>query len=145
MYKHILLPTDGSPLSQRAVREGIRFAESVGARITALHVTAPFQPTIMNPGAIAARAGEHEAESRASARRALDFVTGAAAASGVPCAVLHRINQMPWDEIVTVAESHECELIFMGSHGRRGLSALLLGSETQNVVTHTAIPVLVVH
>lgn len=145
MYQHVLLPTDGSPISERAVSECVRFAKSVGARVTALHVTPPFNPVVMNPGAIASRAAEHEARSKAAAKQALDFAATAAAAAGVPCAVVHRESETPWDEIVATAERLQCDLIVMGSHGRRGLSAALIGSATQNVIAHAQVPVLVVH
>jgi nucleotide-binding universal stress UspA family protein len=143
MYKHLLLPTDASELSGRAVREGTRLAKSIGARVTALHVTPPFYPAGLNPGAFAAQAEEHARHSKESARAALDPAERAAREAGVQCAVLHRESDSPWDEIIKVATDAGCDLIFMASHGRRGVAALVLGSETHKVLTHTKIPVLV--
>ena len=143
MYKHILLPTDGSELSANAVRDGIQFAREIGARVTALTVTPPFYPSEMSPSAMAAHAQEHEAKSRETAQRALAVVEAAAKAAGVQCALLHRVNDGPFEEIIKAAGEAGCDLIFMASHGRRGVSALLLGSETNKVLTHSKIPVLV--
>ena len=143
MYKHILLPTDGSELSAKAVRDGIQLAKEIGARVTALTVTPPFYPSEMSPSALTAHAEEHEAKSKAAAQRALGFVEETARAAGVPCTPVHRVNDGPFEEIIKVAGEAGCDLIFMASHGRRGVSALLLGSETNKVLTHSRIPVLV--
>jgi nucleotide-binding universal stress UspA family protein len=143
MYKHVLLPTDGSELSAKAVRDGIQLAKEIGARVTAVHITPPFYPSEMSPSALTAHAQEHEAKSKASAKRALGAVEEAARAAGVPCAVLHRVSDGPFEEIIQVANESGCDLIFMASHGRRGVKALLLGSETNKVLTHSRIPVLV--
>jgi nucleotide-binding universal stress UspA family protein len=143
MYKHILLPTDGSDLSATAVRDGIKFAKEAGARVTALHVTPPFHPSEITPSALNAHLAEHEARVKESARRALAVATEAAAAAGVPCATVHRMSHSPYEEIIKVAAEAGCDLIFMASHGRRGVAALLLGSETNKVLTHSKVPVLV--
>ncbi|MGH8702975.1 MAG: universal stress protein [Burkholderiales bacterium] len=143
MYKHILLPTDGSELSERAIREGIRFAKFIGARLTALHTTPQFYPTQMPAHSILERSREHDARSKESARHALDPIEQAAREADVACTVLHRVSDSPWEEISKVAIERGCDLILMASHGRRGVSALLLGSETNKVLTHSKIPVLV--
>jgi len=143
MYKHILLPSDGSELSGQAVREGIRFAKLVGARLTALHTTPQFYPSQMAAHAIVERAREHDARSKDSAKHALDPIEQAAREADVACTVVHRVSDSPWEEIIKVAVERGCDLIFMASHGRRGVSALLLGSETNKVLTHSKIPVLV--
>jgi len=143
MYKHILLPTDGSELSLTAVRDGVRFAKEIGARVTALHVTAPFHPTEMTPSAFTAHLQEHDANAKESAEQALGAFTEAARAAGVPCATVHRVSNSPYEAIIALAGEAGCDLIFMASHGRRGVAALLLGSETSNVLTHSKIPVLV--
>ena len=143
MYKHILLPTDGSELSATAVRDGVRFAKEIGARVTALHVTAPFHPIEMTPSAFTAHIQEHDAKAKESAQRALGAVTEAARAAGVPCATVHRVSLSPYEAIIALAGEAGCDLIFMASHGRRGVAALLLGSETNKVLTHSKIPVLV--
>ena len=143
MYKHILLPTDGSDLSATAVRDGLKFAKEIGARVTALHVTAPFHPTEMTPSVFTAHIQEHDAKAKESAQRALDAVTQAARASGVSCATVHLVSLSPYEAIIALAGEAGCDLIFMASHGRRGVAALLLGSETNKVLTHSKIPVLV--
>jgi nucleotide-binding universal stress UspA family protein len=143
MYKHILLPTDGSELSARAVRDGIQLAKEIGARVTAVHVTPPFYPSEMTPSALTAHAHEHEAKSKESAKRALGAAEDVARAAGVPCATLHRVSDGPFEEIIQVATESGCDLIFMASHGRRGISALIHGSQTQGVLTHSKIPTLV--
>jgi nucleotide-binding universal stress UspA family protein len=143
MYKHILLPTDGSELSATAVRDGLRFAKEIGARVTAVHVTPPFHPTEMTPSAFTAHIEEHDAKAKAGAQRALGAVTEAARAAGVPCTTVHRVSSSPFEAIIDLAGEAGCDLIFMASHGRRGVAALLLGSETNKVLTHSKIPVLV--
>jgi nucleotide-binding universal stress UspA family protein len=143
MYKHILLPTDGSELSARAVREGIQFAREIGARVTVVTVTPPFYPAEMSPSSLTAHAEEHEAKSKAAAERALAPAAEAAAAARVPCTPVRRVSDSPFEEIIKVAGEAGCDLIFMASHGRRGVSALLLGSETNKVLTHSRVPVLV--
>jgi nucleotide-binding universal stress UspA family protein len=143
MYKHILLPTDGSELSDRVVREGVRFAKSIGARVTALHATPQFYPTQLPGHTIVERAREHEQRSKEHAKRALDVVATAANEADVPCTALHLVSDSPWNEIIRVATERRCDLVSMASHGRRGVSALLLGSETNKVLTHSTIPVLV--
>ena len=143
MYRHILLPTDGSELSARAVGEGIRLARALGARVTALHVTPPLYPEGENLSGIAAQIREHAERSEVSARRALDYAEHAAREAGVACAVLRKERENPWEEIIWTATSEGCDLIFMASHGRRGVAALVLGSETHKVLTHSKTPVLV--
>jgi nucleotide-binding universal stress UspA family protein len=143
MYKHILLPTDGSELSATAVRDGVKFAKEIGARVTAVHVTAPFHPTEITPSAFTALIEEHEAKATESAQRALGAVKEAARAAGVSCTTVHRVSVSPYEAIIELADEAGCDLIFMASHGRRGVAALLLGSETNKVLTHSKIPVLV--
>jgi len=143
MYKHILLPTDGSELSDTTVRDGLKFAKEIGARVTALHVTPPFHPNEMTPSVFTAHMQEHDAKAKESAQRALGAVTEAARAAGVPCTTVHRVSTSPYEAIIALAAEAGCDLIFMASHGRRGVAALLLGSETNKVLTHSKIPVLV--
>jgi nucleotide-binding universal stress UspA family protein len=143
MYKHILLPTDGSALSEHAVREGVHFAKSIGASLTGLHVTPQFYPSQLPGHAVVQSAREHEERATASARHALEAVARAAREANVACTVLHRVSDSPWEEIIKIARERSCDLVFMASHGRRGVGALLLGSETNKVLTHSKIPVLV--
>ena len=143
MYQHILLPTDGSELSTQAVRAGIRLAKSLGARVTTLHTTSQFYPSQMLAREIIERAGEYEGHVKEEAARVLGAVEAAAREAGVACNALHRASDRPWEEIIKIATEQGCDLIVMASHGRHGVSALLLGSETTKVLTHSKIPVLV--
>ena len=143
MYKHILLPTDGSELSAAAVREGLKFAREIGARVTALHVTPPFTSDDLAPSAFAAHVHDHQVKTRQSVERALGSVEAVAREAGVSCTTVHREAFSPHEAIIAVAEEAGCDLVFMASHGRRGVAALLLGSETNKVLTHSKIPVLV--
>lgn len=143
MYQHILLPTDGSELSTQAVRAGIRLAKSLGARVTALHTTPQFYPSQMIAREIIERASEYEAQIKKEAARTLGAVEEATREAGVACNALHRTSDTPWEEIIKVAAEQGCDLIVMASHGRHGISALVLGSETTKVLTHSKIPVLV--
>ncbi len=147
MYKHILLPTDGSALSDKAVAAAIKLAEVLGARITAFHAIEPYPLQ----GAYAAEASgvaelqpEIFAErSEEYAKRVLEAVGGAAAAANVPCATAYATSRSASTAIIDKAREEKCDLIIMASHGRRGLEGFLLGSETQKVLTHSLIPVLV--
>ena len=147
MYQHLLLPTDGSELSERAARDGVRFAKSLGAQLTVLHVTPLFYPSELPAPArgreYAARAREYEESSKENAARALGPIERMAREAGVVCSAVHRVTDSPWEVIINVAAERGCDLIFMASHGRRGVSALLIGSETNKVLTHTKIPVIV--
>ena len=147
MYKHILVPTDGSALSDKAVEAAIKLAKLAGARITAFHAVEPYPLQ----GAYAAEASgvaelqpEVFAErSEEYAKRVLDAVATAAAAENVQCATDYATSRSASQAIVDKAAKENCDLIVMASHGRRGLEGFLLGSETQKVLTHTSIPVLV--
>jgi nucleotide-binding universal stress UspA family protein len=143
MYKHILLPTDGSELSTLAVRDGIRLAKSLGARVTALHATPQVYPSKMLVREMRERSSEYVKQMEEEAARVLGAIAEAAREAGVSCDTLHRASDSPWDEIIKVATDQGCDLIVMASHGRHGVSALLLGSETTKVLTHSKIPVLV--
>jgi nucleotide-binding universal stress UspA family protein len=144
MYRHILLPTDGSELSARAVDAAVSLAKALGARLTALNVTPPYYPEGENPSAFAQQSRAHAERYEAAARQALDHPARKAREAGVVCAALHKVGDAPWEEIIKAATDEGCDLIFMASHGRRGVSALVLGSETHKVLTHSKIPVLVV-
>src|SRR5215813_244571 len=117
MYQHILLPTDGSELSTRAVRAGVRLAKSLGARVTALHVTPQLNRASMVAREIIQQAREYEQQVKEEATRVLAVVEGAAREAGVPCNALQRASNSPWEEIIKVATEQDCDLIFMASHG----------------------------
>jgi nucleotide-binding universal stress UspA family protein len=143
MFKHILLPTDGSPLSDATVEKGIDFAKSIAARITGLCVVPKQYPSFSDaeiPGGFKDKA---EAECRQNAKIHLSVLTRAAQNEGVACEVVMETSDQPYEAIVDVAERKGCDLIMMASHGRRGVGAMLIGSETQKVLTHSKIPVLV--
>lgn len=145
MFKHVLVPTDGSELSEATVNRAISFAQDAGARITFFYAQPDFPMPIYGEGAlIDPTTPEQFAQSAAQeAARILDSAKGKADAVGVVCDTDTQINEIPYEAIIDAAERHGCDLIFMASHGRRGLASLLLGSETQKVLTHTRIPVLV--
>jgi nucleotide-binding universal stress UspA family protein len=145
MFKHILLPTDGSERSEFTAAKGVEFARHVGARVTALHVM-PTYPLIayVDWGPIDPLTEERfQQEGKQRAEMYLDHVDTIAKQAGVLCAIESRSSDHPWEAIIEVAKDKQCDLIFMASHGRRGLAGLLMGSETNKVLTHTDIPVLV--
>ncbi|GEC95687.1 universal stress protein UspA [Zoogloea ramigera] len=145
MFRHLLVPTDGSDLSRRTATHAITFARETGARIT-FFAALPQHPVSFHEGYGLTDAGTRErliATAEQQGRAIVDPLVAEAAAAGVtaeavatPCATVH-------DGIIAAATHHGCDLIFMASHGRRGIGALLLGSETQKVLTHSKIPVLV--
>jgi nucleotide-binding universal stress UspA family protein len=143
MYRHILIPTDGSPLSERAVKQGIEFAKSLNAKVTGLTVSAPFHTFALDPMMVSDTPDTYKADCEAQAERFLGGVKMAATAAGVPCAVEHVMADHPYEAIIDAAKDKGCDLIFMASHGRKGMSAVILGSETVKVLTHSKIPVLV--
>ncbi len=143
MYKHILIPTDGSELSDKAVVQGIALAKTLGAKITALTVTEPFRLFSMDPMIVTDTSVEHERHARQYADRIGVAVSNAAKAANVGCEIVHMEHEHPFEAIIKTAGSSGCDLILMASHGRRGAAALLLGSETLKVLTHSKIPVLV--
>ncbi len=145
MFKHILVPSDGSQLSQDAVRCAVTFAKEAGARITAFYAKPEYPVTYYGEGAlIDPTTPEQFAElAEQQAQQNLDFVDKLCHESGVHCTKLTLTSDIPYEAIIEAATQGGCDLIFMSSHGRRGLSSLLLGSETNKVLTHTKIPVLV--
>jgi len=143
MYRHILIPSDGSPLSERALREGIALAKALGAKVTALTVSLPFDNLAVDPVMVTTTAAQYEKDCQALAEKTLGIAKGEAATAGVACETLHLIRDHPYQAIVETAGTKGCDLICMASHGRKGISALALGSEANKVLTHSKIPVLV--
>ncbi len=143
MYKHILIPTDGSPLSDAAVRQGVALARVLGAKVTALNVSPPFHNLALDPAMVTATPAQYEQECLALAEKALGVAKAEASVARVTCETVHLTEDHPYHAIIETARTRGCDLIFMASHGRRGVSALLLGSETSKVLTHSKIPVLV--
>jgi nucleotide-binding universal stress UspA family protein len=145
MFKNILVPTDGSELSQRAAQITVDLAKLHGARITGIHVIPDYHLLIAYEGAFDPVTEERiEEEAKTRAEKYLAYVREVADAAGVPCETLCETSDHPYDAILKAAEARQCDLIVMTSHGRKGLAAVLLGSETRKVLTHTTIPVLVV-
>ena len=145
MYTHILIPTDGSKLSAHAVAHGVAVAKSMGARVSGLFV-APAPTPLVFEGLMPVdymQPDEHAALLARAAAQYLGFVELAAQQAGVPFEGLTVTGDFPADAILQVAKQQRCDLIVMASHGRRGLAGILLGSETQKVLTHAKIPVLV--
>jgi nucleotide-binding universal stress UspA family protein len=143
MYKHILIPTDGSPLSELAIRQGIKLAKSIGAKVTAVTVFAPFHAIAVEPMMVTDTPEQYQEDCAALGEKYLQVVRDAAREADVPCEVVRVVHDHPYQAIIDTARTRECDLIFMASHGRRGMAALVLGSETTKVLTHTRIPVLV--
>ena len=143
MYKHILIPTDGSPLSEDAIKQGLRLAKTVNAKVTVLTTVPPFHVVAVEPTMLTDTREQYDKEVVTIAERRLAFPRDAARVAGVVYEDVHMVAEHPWAAIVETAKTRGCDLIVMASHGRRGISALLLGSETTKVLTHTTIPTLV--
>ncbi|MBD5801674.1 universal stress protein [Aromatoleum toluolicum] len=145
MFKHILVPTDGSPLSESTVARAVSFAKDAGARITFFYAQPDFPMPIYGEGALIDPTTPEQFSKAAAdeAKRILDAAKSAADAAGVASDTDTIVNEVPYEAVIDAAERHGCDLIFMASHGRRGIAGLLLGSETQKVLTHSKTPVLV--
>ena len=145
MFRNILVPTDGSPLSRRAIKQAVRFAKEQKARVTGLYVAPPYNSRVIEDGAMFnfVSPRQYEERTRTTARGYLKAIKTAAAAVGVRCETLHALGDFPFDEIVRTARRRKCDLIYMASHGRRGISRLLLGSQTSKVLALSTIPVIV--
>jgi nucleotide-binding universal stress UspA family protein len=144
MFKHLLIPTDGSELSKEAVRSGIRLAHELGAKVTALYVMPDYNALIYGAEALLTiNAAEFDAHVQKYADKALHLAEHLAREQNVPCATVRTASASIYRAIVKQAQDLDCDLICMASHGRKGISELLLGSETQKVLTHSSIPVLV--
>jgi nucleotide-binding universal stress UspA family protein len=143
MYTNILIPTDGSELAGKAVRHGIVLAQKIGAKVTALTVLPPFHVFTTDTQMIEDTPAQYQARMQKHAEKTLGTVTQAAQAAGVACETVHIEHEHPYQAIIDTAASKGCDLIVMASHGRHGISAIVLGSETVKVLTHSKIPVLV--
>jgi nucleotide-binding universal stress UspA family protein len=143
MFKHILLPTDGSELSVAAIGQGVRFAKSINAKVTGLCVMPHQHPFLYETEIPMSALQEAAKRYKELAHTYLAAIEKAGKEMGVPVDTVYEIDDSTYDAIIRVAEQKGCDLIMMASHGRRGVQALLLGSETQKVLTHSKIPVLV--
>ncbi|MDP2239150.1 MAG: universal stress protein [Burkholderiales bacterium] len=145
MFKNILIPTDGSALSRSAIAAGVKLAKAVGAKVTAVYAAPPATPLVykdllpvgyMTPD-------KHAAAIKKAVENFLSLVERKAKAAGVRCKTLHVTSDFPAEVILATAAKEKCDLIFIASHGRRGLTRLLLGSQTQKVLAGSKVPVLV--
>jgi nucleotide-binding universal stress UspA family protein len=143
MYDRILVPTDGSDVSAAAEQAAIAFARAHGSEVVVLAVGQPQPPIASAEAAMAIDPGLDDAVLLSAAKEHARNVANAAEAAGVRCTSLAVLDYSPADAILATADSHACDLIFMGSHGRRGLSRLLAGSVTQKVLAEAHVPVLV--
>jgi nucleotide-binding universal stress UspA family protein len=145
MFKHILVPTDGSELSAGVVTKAIEFARETGAAITGFYAQPEYSVPYYEGGMpLDAMTPDSFSDlTQGQAKKILAALEEQARAAGVTCNVATAVNDSPYEAIIEAATERGCDLIFMASHGRRGIAGLLMGSETQKVLTHTAIPVLV--
>ena len=143
MYTNVLIPTDGSELAGKAVQHGIALAKRIGAKATALTVLPPFRTLTSDPQMIEDTPAQYKARMQKHSEKTLGAVANAAQAVGVACETVQVEHEHPYRAIIDTAETKGCDLIVMASHGRHGISAIVLGSETVKVLTHCKIPVLV--
>ena len=143
MYTNILIPTDGSELAGKAVQHGIALAKRIGAKATVLTVLTPFHTFTIDTQMIEDTPAQYRARMQKHGEKILSTVAQAAEAAGVACELVHVEHEHPYQAIIDTAGSKGCDLIIMASHGRHGISAIVLGSETVKVLTHSKIPVLV--
>ncbi|HXM80466.1 MAG TPA: universal stress protein [Burkholderiales bacterium] len=147
MFKHILVPTDGSKLAEKGVKAGVKLAKALGAKVSGLYVIMPYIPPMYGEGAIyipGLSPQEYKRMSEKQAKKVLATVERECKAAGVRCVAQFVTEAQPWKAILKVARLRKCDAISMASHGRGGLGGLLLGSETSHVLTHSKIPVIVI-
>ena len=147
MYKHILLPTDGSKLALKAVKEAAGLARNMKAKVTAVYVIPPYIPAIPGESALLMTQTSNQLEYRKASEQqageALGKVQKALAAAKIRCETVSLTDAAPWHGILEAAKAKKCDVIVMASHGRSGLAGMLLGSETAKVLSHSKKPVLV--
>lgn len=145
MFKHILIPTDGSDVSRKAVVAGVALAKALGAKVTAFYAAPSATPIVykhfLPVGYMTPQ--KHAQAIKRAATHYLAVAEKAAKAAGVPCEAVSQTSDFPAEAILAAAAKRKCDLIYMASHGYRGVKAVLLGSETQKVLAHAKIPVLV--
>ena len=143
MFKRILIPVDGSSLSKKAARTGVALAKRLGAEVVAMMATPTFRVFTLNPLMATDSSAEYVRDSKKIAAKALAEVGKIAAAAKVRCGAKHIVSDHPYNAIIRSAKRERCDLVVMASHGRGGVSGVLLGSETAKVLTHSGVPVLV--
>lgn len=139
MYKHILIATDGSAIADRAIPHAIELAKALRAKLSAVTVVEPYDAVVESESH-----GYYNERSAENAAEILSAVSSATQAAGIECDALHQQNRLPYAGIIEAAEKIGADLIIVGSHGRRGIEGLLIGSQATKLLTHTNIPVLVV-
>ena len=149
MYKRILVATDGLTLSVEAVKQAILLAKAIGAKLTVIHAMPSYEAFVNErynvlPALAAPVKEKYKEEFAAASKKILDAACAQGAAAGVDCARVSVTSESPYEAIIKQASKSKCDLIIMASHGRMGLDGVLIGSETQKVLTHSTIPVLVV-
>jgi nucleotide-binding universal stress UspA family protein len=147
LFRHILIPTDGSRLAAKAIKPGVKLAKALGAKVTGVYVVAPFIPAVYADAAVGYVPGitlaEYERAAKAQAKKALALLERAAAGARVRCATRIEEEMQPWRGILKAARKSRCDGIAMASHGRSGLGGAILGSQTARVLAHSKLPVLV--
>lgn len=143
MFKHLLLPTDGSQLSEAAIHKGVQFAKSINAKVTGFYVLPEFHLFTYRTEMLEDTKEQFARDSRAHAEQFLAVIEKAAKAAGVACDTAFATSDHPHEAIIQAAAEKGCDLIVMASHGRKGVQGILLGSETHKVLTHSTLPVLV--
>ena len=144
MFKTILVPTDGSPQSDKAIDAAVEFARQVGGSIVALSVAEPWPFSPFSESLIMEQSDLFEDNAMEIAKASVQKVASAARAANVPCETVVTSSGTPHSEILSVAANMKCDVIFMASHGRKGISRLFVGSETQKVLADATLPVLVI-
>ena len=146
MYKNLLVATDGSKLSDKALANAIALAQAVGATVTVFYAAPDYPMPAYADGIVYEPVSRKEYAKLAArdAQKILDAAAVKAESAGVECKTAYAIALSPWEAILAAAKKHKADAIVMASHGRRGLSAMLLGSETQKVLTHSKLPVIVI-
>ena len=143
MFKHILVPTDGSEISKRVIRDVVAFAKEIGAEVTGLTVIPEYSPFAYQAEILIDTRDQFMSECVDTANKYLADLTAVGKDAEVKCDSFYVVSDYPYAAIIQMAQEKNCDLIAMASHGRRGVKGLLLGSETQKVLTHSQIPVLV--
>lgn len=143
MFKHILIPTYGSELATQAVDKGVALAAQIGASVTILTVTEPFHILSTDAMQVESSRASYDRDAGAYADKVLRAAQDRAAAAGVRVETHHKWNDSPYQAIIDTALEEGCDLIAMASHGRRGMAAVVMGSQATKILTHSKIPVLV--
>ena len=143
MYKHILIPTDGSPLAEQAITQGFLLARALNARVTVVTVVPPFHVIAIEPMVVTTTREDYDRDAAKLVEDRLAMPRAASKAAGVLYNDVYVVAEQPWAAIIETARNAGCDLIMMASHGRKGVSALVVGSETMKVLTHSKIPTLV--